>query len=156
MLGRPPKPTNLKLLHGTARADRMKNEPGFRPGRPSRPQWLLPEAKREWNRIVPELESNGLLATVHRAALANYCQWWARWVQAEKALAEHGLTFTTESGYVQQRPEVAIAQKSAQLCKAFLVEFGLTPSSQTRVNVPEKQAEDPMEAFIRRGRAVGS
>jgi P27 family predicted phage terminase small subunit len=95
---------------------------------------------------VPELRRLGLLTVVDRAALAGYCQSYARWVQAEKVL-EKGMTFTTSTGYIQQRPEVAIAQKSLQLMKSFLIEFGLTPASRTRLSVPEKE-EDELDAIL--------
>jgi len=104
---------------------------------------LLPEAKREWARIAPELESLGLLTIVDRAALAGYCQAYARAMQAEQRVQKKGLIFTTNTGYVQQRPEVAIAQKSWQLVRAFAAEFGLTPSSRSRIEVKEPGEESP-------------
>jgi P27 family predicted phage terminase small subunit len=107
----------------------------------------LPEAKREWSRIVPELERLGLLTLVDRGALAAYCQAYGRAVQAEKTLLKEGLNFTTPNGYIQQRPEVAIAQKSWQAVRAFAAEFGLTPSARSRLSVqkPEDEAEDDLD-----------
>jgi P27 family predicted phage terminase small subunit len=99
---------------------------------------------------VPELASLGLLTKVDRAALVNYCQWWARWVEAEKILTEHGLTFETPNGYVQQRPEVAIAQKAASILGAYLTRFGLSPSDRARLTLPEKPAADPFAEFLSR------
>lgn len=90
----------------------------------------------------------GLLARIDRAALANYCLWWGTLVECQRILKREGLTAMTQSGYLQQRPEVAIAQKAAGLCKAFLVEFGLTPASRTRVAVPEQKPVDEFSAFL--------
>ena len=149
MVGRPPKPTQLKRLQGNP-GRRPLNEREPQPeGVPTRPEWLLPEAKREWSRIVPKLSELGLLAAIDRAALAGYCQWWARWVEAERALGLWGLTFTTPNGYIQQRPEVAIAQKASDRCRQFCSEFGLTPSSRTRLRVPDKAPADPFEEFLK-------
>lgn len=149
MAGRRPKPTRIKELAGNpGKRPLNKREPQPDQGSPTRPEWLMTEAKREWNRVTRHLEAMGLLTTADRAALANYCEWWARWVQAEKALKEHGLTFTTPNGYVQQRPEVAIAQKAAAICKSFLTEFGLTPASRSRIAVPEKKPADPFAEFL--------
>src|SRR3989304_6916661 len=111
--GPSPKPTHLKLIEGNPGKQKLnRNEPKPRPVAPTRPEWLLPEAKREWTRIVPELERLGLLTIIDRAALAGYCQVYAQAVAAEKALAEAGMTFTTPNGDIQQRPEVSIAMKS--------------------------------------------
>ena len=77
--GRKPRPTHLKILEGNpGKRSLTKNEPKPRPVNPTQPDWLLREAKAEWRRVVPELERMGLLTTVDRAALATYCQAWAR------------------------------------------------------------------------------
>jgi P27 family predicted phage terminase small subunit len=87
---------------------------------------------------------------VDRAALASYCQWWARWVEAEATLDYLGMVFTTPNGYIQQRPEVAIAQKASDKCRAFLTEFGLTPASRSRIKLPDAgPPADPFEAFLK-------
>lgn len=148
--GRKPKPTHLKLLEGNpGKRPLPKNEPKPRPVTPPCPKWLDTEAKREWRRVSKELERLGLLTIVDRAALAGYCQAYARWKQAEEILDVEGLTFTTPNGYVQQRPEVAIAQKSLQLMRAFGTEFGLTPSSRGRISAPGGEgAEDEMDRLL--------
>ncbi len=89
----------------------------------------------------------GLLTIIDRAALAGYCQSWARYVEAERTLRRLGLTFVTESGYVQQRPEVSIAQKYLQLVRAFCAEFGLTPSSRGRMHIPEREDGEEENPF---------
>lgn len=133
------KPTALKLIQGNPGHQKLnRNEPKPRPIAPPCPAWLDLEAKREWRRIARELDSVGLLTTVDRAALAGYCQSWSRWRQAEMVLSAKGMTFETPNGYIQQRPEVAIAQKSLQLVAKFCTEFGLTPSARSRITVPER------------------
>lgn len=136
-VGRPPKPTTLKIIEGNpGRRPLNRNEPKPRPVAPPCPTWLDLEAKREWKRISIELDRVGLLTIVDRAALAGYCQTWSRWRDAEMVLSAQGMTFETPNGYVQQRPEVSIAQKSLQLVAKFCTEFGLTPSARSRLTVP--------------------
>jgi P27 family predicted phage terminase small subunit len=142
------KPTHLKIVQGNPGHQKLNRaEPKPTPTAPTRPDWLEPEAKREWSRITPELERLGLLTVVDRGALAAYCQAWGRAVAAEKVLTTYGLTFSTPNGYLQQRPEVAIAQKSWQLVRAFAAEFGLTPSARSRLSVqkPEDDPEDDLD-----------
>jgi len=142
------KPTQLKIIQGNPGHQKLTHaEPKPTPVAPTCPSGLKGEAKREWRRIVPELERLGLLTLVDRAALASYCQAWGRAVSAEKVLAEKGLVKETPNGYLQQRPEVSIAFKSWQAVRAFAAEFGLTPSARSRLSVqkPEDEAEDDLD-----------
>ena len=78
MRGRKPKPTALKLVQGVpGKRPLPKREPSPEIGAPACPEWLLPEAKKVWRRLVRELEALGLLTGIDREALAGYCQAWA-------------------------------------------------------------------------------
>ena len=89
--GRPRKPTALHVIQGTARPDRInKREPQPPAGAPECPTWLTVEAQDEWRRISGELIALGILTIVDRAALAAYCQSWARWREAEEHISEEG------------------------------------------------------------------
>jgi len=150
MSGPPPIPTKLKQLRGNPGKQALnKREPQPQAVTPTRPGWLLVEAKREWSRIVPELRAMGLLTRVDRAALCNYCQWWARWREAEETLTRDGIIFTTTNGYPVPSPAAAISQKAAQIMKSFLTEFGLTPASRSRVHLPEPK-RDEVSDFLER------
>ena len=151
------KPTPLRVLEGNpSKRPINKAEPKPRPGRPTRPDWLLPEAKHEWSRVVPELERLGLLTVVDRAALATYCQAWAQYVDAEAQLAKYGAVLKAKhSDYVQVSPYATISRHNAQIVRAFCAEFGLTPSSRGRMTVggSEPADEDPFEKWRARGRS---
>ena len=156
MPGPAPKPTALKVLEGNPGKRPLNDrEPHPDAGEPTRPEWLLPEAKREWSRVVPDLLRLGLLAKVDRAALAQYCQWWGRYVEAERILDVKGLVFETETGYLMPRPEVAIAQKASDRCRQFASEFGLTPARRSSMHVPQREdKEDEFTRFLRTERVV--
>ncbi len=144
--GPAPKPTHLKALEGDPGKRRLKKSGAKpRPVRPSCPSWLASEAKAEWQRLAPELERLGLLTILDRAAFACYCQSYAHWVQAQADLREHGTMYVTASGRVRERPEVAIAESSLKLMRAFAVEFGLTPNSRSRFSLPEPLTEEDDE-----------
>ena len=149
--GRPPKPTALKLLHGTARPDRvLKNEPQPEIGRPTRPHWLLPEAKREWSRIVPELLRLGLLAKIDRAMISMWCQCWGMYVEAVRDIRKNGTAFRTEKGYEGQRPSVAVMNKMIERMTALSARFGMTPSDRSKISVPQGEDKDEFAEFIRK------
>lgn len=156
MAGRPPKPTSLKMLQGTARADRVNDdEPKPTPGVPDCPAWLNNDAKKEWRAIVPELERLGLLTAVDGAALAAYCQAYGDLAWASREIKRVGRVYQTDgpSGTMyRQRPEMAIAREAAAQMKSYLSGFGLDPASRTRLHVAPQGEADPFEAFLKRGR----
>ena len=149
--GRPPKPTVLKALEGNpGRRPLNSAEPKPSSQTPDCPEWLHPDAKMEWDRMSHELERMGLLTTVDRAAFAGYCQSYARWKEAEEFISKHGSIFKTPSGYIQQVPQVSIAQQNLKQMRSFCSELGITPSARSRIQVNrDAVAEgDAMEALL--------
>lgn len=150
--GRKPKPTALKVLEGNpGKRPLNANEPKPQRKAPKCPLWLEPEAKKEWRRMAKILERLGILTQIDSSAFAGYCQAYARWKEAEEFLTKHGTIFKTPSGYIQQVPQVSIAQTYLKVMKDFCSEFGLTPASRTRIRVDaeEKNADDAMEQLLR-------
>ena len=103
---------------------------------PKAPAHLLSGAKKEWNRISVHLEKLGLVTELDMAALAAYCQAYARWANAEsqiKKLGEESLIETTPSGYKQISVLLQISNRAAEQMHKFMGEFGMSPSTRTRV-----------------------
>jgi P27 family predicted phage terminase small subunit len=115
---------------------------------PECPIWLSPFAQEEWHRTAPELERLGLLTQVDGAAFEAYCQSYANWKEATLLLRQEGLTFETPNGYVQQRPEVAIANNAAKLMRGYIHEFGLSPSARANMNVEQGRDVDDGSDFF--------
>ena len=152
--GRKPKPTVLKILEGNpGKRPLNENEPIPPKGSVNCPSWLEPEAKKEWKRLAPSLEAMGVLTQVDLTAFAGYCQAYARWREAEEFLTQHGSIFKTPSGYVQQVPQVSIAQQNLKIMQSFCSEFGLTPATRARIIAAGGGKEvdisdDPMEQIL--------
>jgi P27 family predicted phage terminase small subunit len=141
--GAKPLPTKLKVVRGTLRKDRANpREPAVQPEIPPCPPELSPTAKAEWERIAPELAMLGLLARIDRSALALYCESYARWIDAISAIQQYGAVVKSPSGYPIQSPYVGIANKAGEQVRLMLSEFGMTPSSRTRVQAIETMQED--------------
>lgn len=151
--GRKPKPTALKMLEGNpGKRPLNENEPVPPKGSIKCPSWLLPEAKKEWKRLAPSLEAMGVLTMADLTAFEGYCQAYARWKEAEAFITQHGSIFKTPSGYVQQVPQVSIAQTNLKIMLKFCEQFGLTPSARSRMIGEENGAEtetDEMELLLR-------
>ena len=153
--GRKPKPTALKVLEGNPGKRPLNDrEPVPPKGTLKCPAWLLPEAKKEWKRLAPALEAMGVLTMADLTAFEGYCQAYARWKEAEAFITQHGSIFQTPSGYVQQVPQVSIAQQNLKIMQSFCSEFGLTPAIRARIiawaGSEYGASEDPMERLLKR------
>ncbi len=150
--GRKSKPTEVKELEGNPGKRALNEfEPKPKKKAPKCPIWLDAEAKKEWRRVAKQLEELGVLTEVDMAAFAGYCEAYARWKEAEEFISKHGTIVKTPSGYWQQVPQVSIAQTYLKIMIKFCEQFGLTPSSRSRI-VADKgfnDCLDPMEMMLR-------
>ena len=167
-MGRPALPKNVHLLRGNpSKLSAAALQAGVQAEIevPGCPRHLLPEARKEWRRITPELVKLGLIARIDRAALSLYCQAWARWVWAEdqmqraQALAAQkqaaaeaagaiwaggdGVVVPTPNGHFTYSPHWVVANKAMQQVHIFQTAFGLSPSSRGRVTPSSAQPELP-------------
>jgi len=157
------KPTQLKKLEGNPGKRPLNQfEPQPEMEKPSCPAFLSYEAQVEWKRIVPKLMALGLISRIDRAALAAYCQAYGRWAKAEKALkaieekfegamninAGGGMCYMTANGNWVMHPLVSVANKALEQMHKFLVEFGMTPASRTRIIVNPSESEDEMDKIL--------
>ncbi|MBI5285340.1 MAG: phage terminase small subunit P27 family [Chloroflexi bacterium] len=138
MRGRKPKPPGLS----TRQPDRPKDGPLVR--LPACPPHLQGEARKEWSRVGKKLLAYGLVTEIDRSALAIYCQAWARWVEAEQQLGKYGTVIKSPTGYPMQSPYLAIANKAMEQMAKILVEFGMSPSSRSRVAAVRQPTGTPL------------
>ncbi len=151
MKGSRPKPTALKILQGNPGGRPINtHEPKFELTVPDCPIELNADAKLEWSRLAPHLLRMGLITEADRSAFAGYCQAYGRWIEAERYLATEGELLVTDKGNTVQNPRLWVANRALEQMYKFMVEFGLTPSSRTRLKV-NPLSEDEMDAFLKRG-----
>jgi len=146
-----PKPTALKILEGNpGKRPPHKKEPKPRAELLECPYWLRKDrlAYNEWKRIVPELYLANLLTKIDRTALELYCSQYSIYRQAMETLSKEGLITTNIRNGVKANPAAAIAREAAKLIKAMCVEFGLTPSSRSRINLPGEDIDDELERLL--------
>jgi P27 family predicted phage terminase small subunit len=149
MKGRPRKPLKLKLIEGN-RGKRKLPETELKPvGKARCPRHLSKTAKAEWRRLAPKLEKLGLLTAIDGPALALYCQAYARWVEAEKHLENEDPVIESETGTAIYNPWWAVSNKAVQQMHKILGEFGMTPSTRSRVTIAEAPTES-IGAILRR------
>ena len=141
--GPAPKPRALAIAEGNPGKRPLNDgEPEPRRKRPKCPDYLDEEAKREWRRLVPILERMRVLTEADGLALAGLCMQYSTMVKAQRLLEKSGLLFKTRSGYVQQSPLVAVVAGSLDQVTKHCRDFGLTPSSRTRLSVEKENDSD--------------
>lgn len=118
------------------------------------PTWINDTAKKEWRRVVKLIiEENKEIEDKDLKTLETYCVNYAKWQKCEALLDSEGFTFETPNGYIQQRPEVAIANKAQERMLAAAKELGLTPASRSRMNkqkmvLVDENYDDELEDMI--------
>ena len=138
--GRKPKPSELRILEGNREHRPIPSPPKARPARPRAPSWLQKTAQKEWHRIARELHDLGLLTVTDLKALEAYSVCYAKWREAS-GKAKVGV-FQSESGYIAANPLIAVELRYAKEMRAWMTEFGLTPSSRARLSIEEPDEED--------------
>lgn len=153
MRGRKPKPTAQKRLEGNpGKRPLNASEPQFELGIPEPPAYLSQKAREEWARVTPELNKSGVLAKIHQAALAAYCQWYAVFVQAaEKVEAGESPVQVTQTGYESPSAWLSVMKQASEQMRKYQTEFGMTPSSQTRLKAMPPPPKDPFDEFMADG-----
>jgi phage terminase small subunit len=124
MRGRKPKPTALKILDGTQKCRINRSEPAIPPGSIDPPDWLDEVARKHWSELAPILHGAGILTSADRHALALLCESFSR--------------FRADP----------LEDKARDLYRRLSVEFGLTPSSRSRLKAPVEGPKDALGEFL--------
>ena len=145
--GRPNKPTGLKVLHGDFDKDPQrenKREPKPKAKPPKRPPGLDSTARAAWDRVSKLLVDMAVLTEADREPLEIYARTYSKWRTACKEVDRDGITcehntYDKDGNVVSTRtvrnPAEQVAKDSAATLIKLLTEFGLTPSSRTRIQI---------------------
>ncbi len=136
--GTRPKATRLKLLSGNP-GKRPLNEhepqPTLVASLPKPPRHLTPAGREEWLRVGDFLLRTRVLTEADLTALSAYAIFYGRWMAAECEIKSKGILVPAapRSKFRVQNPMLSVANKAFQQMSQLLGEFGLTPSSRTRI-----------------------
>lgn len=152
MAGRKPLPTHLKILRGNpGKRPLNKHEPKFAEDLPEPPGYLSDRSRNIFVMIRARLESMGYASSSHTEALTLIALRLEEVELCTETLNAEGLTQhkTDDKGNVTRRarPEVVIRHEAAKHAQSLLAEFGLTPSSATKVIIPSKQPTNAFQKF---------
>jgi P27 family predicted phage terminase small subunit len=156
--GRKPKLTHLKVVQGNP-GKRKINTTDPKPRKSKKiapPTHLCEIARKEWKRVIDELVTIGTLTILDMATLEGYCSSYADTIEAQRIIDEEGRFYesvTKDGGTIKRKhPAVAMYNESLKIMRSFASELGMTPVSRSRVTASKEQQEDPMEAFLNRGK----
>lgn len=125
------------------------HEPSATEGRPSPPRYLSADEKKQFRRMVRELEARRQCTKSDGELLALYVTSWARWRKAMADVAKRGeVILVTARGKddelierEKKNPWLAIAQEAEKTLVACLDRLGFTPLNRERVK-PVKKSEE--------------
>jgi P27 family predicted phage terminase small subunit len=126
------------------------------------PSHLTGMARICWTWTTKQLAAMGVLSQADRQTLERYCMLYARWREVETFLKKEGHTYakTDKAGLVTgfgMHPEVRIAHALVDQLLRLEAQFGLTPSSRTRLvasREPTPAAPQGKQRFFRKGLEV--
>jgi P27 family predicted phage terminase small subunit len=141
--GPSPRPTALKVLEGT-RTDRVNlDEPKFADACLEPPGWLGARGREHWLELAPVLAEAGVLTAGDRPALAQLCDDFETILNSidgpDPAEGEDPKTI---------RQVLRNADKARDRYRRMLCEFGLTPSSRSRIRTKPAEPDDRLAAFL--------
>ena len=134
MPGRPPKPTAIHVVQGTAQKCRIKKRKGeleLKAAIPAPPKFLPIAGRREWERVTSLSQYARALTEADRATLATYCGLYAEWA---KSFGRKGVPMQTS--------RMALFMNVAG-------KLGMNPSDRVKVHVPAE--EKPTNKFAKLG-----
>jgi phage terminase small subunit len=130
MRGRKPKPTALKILEGAQPCRINYREPVMASADcPKAPAWLGKFGQDLWKQLAPVLTSAGLLTLGDIPAFEQLCD---------------------EFDTIRRDP---LCSPARDRYRRLLVEFGLTPSSRSRIKATAEKPRDAFADFVARRKA---
>ena len=146
------KPTALKRLQGNPGKRRInKREPVVPELQSDCPEFLGIQSKKEWDRIKALFLEHKILTESDRSALTAYCSAWGRWIEAEENIKKSGMLIKAPSGYPIHNPWLAISNKAFDQMMKLMVEFGMTPSSRSKIQTVGPEEKTGVEEFLGSG-----
>ena len=159
--GRKPLATEVKKMNGTFIKNpkyENKKEPKPKKGWPTPTELVSadPKALEKWNETCQILEECNVLTTADRDLLELFCINHSQYYALVEKVAKIGIIneFVNSRGetVMKRSPYQAELGKIADRQQKLLTEFGLTPSSRSRIQtVSDSDAESPFDKWMERG-----
>ncbi|CAI0745271.1 MAG: phage terminase small subunit P27 family [Serratia grimesii] len=162
MSGPPKTPTHLTLVKGNPSKRAInKNEPKPPSGVPPTPKHFDKQGKYWFKRIGEELDAVGVMSTLDAKALELLIEAYVEYRHHCDTLDREGYTYAVfsdeepdegkprEIRMIKPHPAAVMKADAWKRIRAMLSEFGMTPSSRSKVNPAGPDVVDPMAEFMK-------
>ena len=89
------------------------------------PNYLMPEAKKLWKTLVPQLESVGLVSVLDQTNLELFCTQYAEYIEAVESVKEHGTVYMNQDGGLKKNPSVNIIDNCSKALRSLGMTLGI-------------------------------
>jgi P27 family predicted phage terminase small subunit len=149
-LGKRRTPVALKIVAGNPGKRALPEQPKVKKGNKELvpPDWLDDVGKEHWRWIVRELLDADIFSSIDKTSLAMYCDAYSRYQTANEKVKAHGMVLMnpkTKIPYIS--PFWKVANEAALLIHRYVVEFGMTPASRSKVSPIAKPKETGFDDF---------
>jgi P27 family predicted phage terminase small subunit len=97
------------------------------------PAELCPAAREEWDRIVGDGITKGVLSTFDRGVLAIFCTSLSLTFEAAQMVQKHGTMVKSPNGFPQQSPYLSHYNKQVEIVLRAGAELGFSPAARSRI-----------------------
>lgn len=153
MAGRPRKPDHLKIIDGDPNKERINYDAPQPQDAVLIPPWPLSDKALEiWNRLAPDMKSNGIFTTWDADAFAQACDCLAMyWTFREMLEDEHYIDVDKDgkviasmkyvargaAGGVIKSPYWQMMRDAHAMAMVTLSRFGMTPADRSKLSVKD-------------------
>jgi len=155
-IGRPPKPTALKVLNGSAAHDpqRINRDEPIPQGALVMPADLALAEQEVWRHVTASMPA-GVITSVDRDVFRIYCQEVALEQEIRRMVGRSGILMRSSSHGLTKNPLLAVLRDHATLVRGFASDLGLTPSARTSIHAAPKSNDNSMAALLTPKRRTG-
>ena len=152
-MARPKKPIDMQKAHLSLveKQNKRMEEESVATGKnhlKKPPDWLINDtAKKEWRRIVKELDKIDIVGNLDRANLGGYCNAYANYIKATEILKDQDYYIERETrtgNIVVKNPMVDIQTTYAAEMRKFASLCGLTIDSRLKAAVTKTEKTEDM------------
>ncbi|MBG6243612.1 MAG: phage terminase small subunit P27 family [Candidatus Symbiopectobacterium sp. Dall1.0] len=153
MSGPPKTPTHLRLVRGNpSKRPINQNEPQPSKWVPPTPKHFTKQGKYWFKRLGDQLVGIGVLTELDGKALEMLVDAYVDYRLIKETLEREGATkeITTTTGDVRVKPSdfFGESREARKEIRGWLQEFGMTPSSRSKVNASTPEQLDPLAEIL--------